>query len=256
VEALIYDLNDLEGDLSGPAPDVRTIYRHEEIYPQDEDIWHWQPGGWLDAGDPSTLPDCKNVTYPEYVPTCYAAGKMTFNASGTRLYLGLGLGRDLIDSDNENWLSQARINTDDMADPNVPLSDWNLSGPELLWAGGPAGGRARPGVDPYVRPSPEIFVTGGESLDTDLCAGKYAPYTDGNNGEPLTNLWLEECTVGPLVGIPPASTWESSNSYLFDRLSQQGRGRSEIYRFHYSSEGLAGTEQLLMELARSPDTGM
>ena len=251
LEALIYDLNDLTGNLSGPAPDVRAIYSQE--------YGSWQPGGWQDAGDPSTLPDCNNVAHPQYVPTCYYTQTVTFNASGTRLYLGQGLAHYLSSSADEYWHSQMRINIDGMA-AGLPPSLWNLSAPELIWAvdqgiGGPEHGRPRPAANRYVQPSNELIIASGETLDTDVCASLYAPFTDGDSGEPQSDIWLN-CTASPLIGAPQVGTWESPDSYLIRKRIQQGKGRYDIYRFHYSTAGLAGTEELLIERAVAPDTGL
>ena len=91
-EALIYNLNDLTDNSALPLPGVRTIQRQLKASDGTN-----ESSDWLDAGDPSTLPDCYEVLYPQFVPTCYNADLMTFNSSGKRLYLGSGLGGDATD---------------------------------------------------------------------------------------------------------------------------------------------------------------
>jgi hypothetical protein len=257
-EILIYNLNDLEGNLAEPAG-VHAVYSLADISIQD---WNaWQPGGWLDAGDPSMLPDCNSIAHPQYVPTCYTDGDLTFNPSGTRLYHSSPLGRDLHDSEDESWQSTLRINTEDMA-TGVPINDWNLTGPEMAWtfdifSGGkqPFGAIPRPGANRYVRPNPEIVAAYREFLNADQCASEYLPYVDGN-AEPQSDLWLA-CVVN-FIGFTRQTgriTWDTPDSYLFDRLSQQGKPRKDIFRLDVTGP-YAGTEEVLIERAEGPDTGM
>jgi hypothetical protein len=256
-EILIYNLNDLTGNLADPAG-VHAVYRIADISIQN---WNgWQPGGWLDAGDPSTLPDCNLVADPQYVPTCYLGGEIRFNPSGTRLYHSNTLGRDLHDSEDESWHSTLRINTEDMA-AGDPIAEWNLAGPEMVWAfdifsGGdvPIGATPRPGTNRYVRPDPEIVEASGEFLNADLCASEYLPYI-GGNAAPQSDLWVG-CKVN-LIAAPRGGgiVWDTPDSYLFDRLSQQGKPRKDIFRLHVSGS-IAGTEEVLIERAERPDTGM
>jgi hypothetical protein len=257
-EILIYNLNDLEGNLAEPAG-VHAIYSLADISTQD---WNaWQPGAWLDAGDPSTLPDCNLIAHPQYVPTCYISGEIRFNPSGTRLYHSNTLGRDLHDSEDESWHSTLRINTEDMA-AGDPIAEWNLAGPEMVWtfdlfSGGnqPLGAIPRPDANRYVRPNPEIVAAYREFLNADQCASEYLPYI-GGNAEPQSDLWLA-CVVN-FIGFTRQTgriVWDTPDSYLFDRLSQQGKPRKDIFRLHVTG-AFAGTEEMLVEKAERPDTGM
>jgi hypothetical protein len=256
-EILIYNLNDLTGNLANPAG-VHAIYSLADISIQD---WNaWQPGGWQDAGDPSTLPDCNLVAHPQYVPTCYLGGEIRFNPSGTRLYHSNSLGRDLHNSEDESWASTLRIKTEDMA-AGDPITEWNLAGPEMVWTfdfftegDKPYGATPRPDANRHVRPDPEIVEASAEFLNADLCVSEYLPYI-GGNAEPQSDLWVG-CKVN-LIAAPRGGwiVWDTPDSYLFERLSQQGKPRQDIFRLHVTGAS-AGTEELLIENAAQPDTGM
>jgi hypothetical protein len=245
-EALIYDLNALTDVYD--SPEVRTIHIG---------FANWQPGGWQDAGDPSSLPDCSSVLSPQFVPTCYAQPRMTFNASGTRLYLNSGLGRDLQGFDTEFW-GVMRIATDDMA-AGVPLADWNLAGPELVFAndlnnGGPSNGRPRPGVDPYGLPSPEILSASDEALDADLCVGSYSLYADGD-GPPQSSI-RQDCIVDGFVLPQHDIVWDSPISGLFGRFDYKGKGSWSLHRTLVADGSSGSEEKLLGDNVWSADTGL
>jgi len=262
----IYDLNTLSNVNDSPV--VRTIFDGTP-----------EPFSWLDAGDPSTLPDCFAVPYPQFVTTCYGAGVMTFNPSGTRLYLTNGLAVDLQDS-GVYWGSTMRINIDKTADPT--LGNWLLSGPELVYAvdsavtGEFTGPTPRPKADPLQLPSPEYIAVGqGDGsagptsevimfLDADLCAAVHAPYANGTLEAP-SNLW-QECkdasTLSYNVTMPPYNVTMPHGGFSLQspdamlRGTFQGR-ETELFDIHriYLSGALAGTEQIIIENARNPDTG-
>jgi hypothetical protein len=211
-EALIYDLNALTDVYD--SPEVRTIHIG---------FANWQPGGWQDAGDPSSLPDCSSVLSPQFVPTCYAQPRMTFNASGTRLYLNSGLGRDLQGFDTEFW-GVMRIATDDMA-AGVPLADWNLAGPEL-----------------------------DEALDADLCVGSYSLYADGD-GPPQSSI-RQDCIVDGFVLPQHDIVWDSPISGLFGRFDYKGKGSWSLHRTLVADGSSGSEEKLLGDNVWSADTGL
>jgi hypothetical protein len=209
---------------------------------------------WLDAGDPSTLPDCYSVPYPQFVPTCYKVRNMKFNPSGTRLYLERNLQTDLR-SEGEVYRGFMRINTEDMA-AGLALSAWDLAGPEMVFASeaGLEGLLPRPDTDPYGLPDPEIVASGEYFLDADACAIDYAPFADGNS-EPQSSIW-QGCIVPGLIGhtgFGGGQVWESADTYLFNRTAN--RGRQDIYRFYIRGPS-AGTEELLFEDGGGIDTGL
>ena len=247
----IYDLNTLSNVNNSPA--VHTIFDNFYLYDGTPEL-----SGWLDAGDPATLPDCYAVPYPQFVPTCYYVQNMRFNPSGTRLYLENGFGQEYVNEgmEGEYWGALKRIKTDDMA-ACLPIADWDLSGPELVYTseGGPGGLLPRPDTDPYVLPGPEIVASGESFLDADQCAVDYAPFTDGNS-EAQSSIW-QGCIVPDLIGhtgFTNSQVWESADTYLFDRHVRVGR--FEIYRVHIRGQ-LAGTEQLLIENGQAGmDTGL
>ena len=262
---LIYDLNTLTNVNDSPA--VRTIF--DQFIPSDEPPEY---PNWLDAGDPSTLPDCYAIPYPQFVPTCYVVGfRMTFNPSGTHLYLERNLKSELR-SEGEVYRGIMRIKTDDMA-AGLPLADWDLSGPEMVYAvdqlfGGETGGaQPRPENDPMRLPSPEyIAMSHNEDsdnptsevmmiLNADQCAAVYAPYVNGTLEAP-SNLWQEckdKSTLSYNGSLPGGGwTWQSPEALL--KLAYQGDGVFNIHRF-YVSGALAGTEQLVIENAINPDAG-
>jgi len=250
----IYDLNTLTN--VNDSPDVRTIF--DQYIPSNEAP---ESFSWLDAGDPSTLPDCFEVPYPQFVPTCYRTDwSMRFNPSGTRLYLDHGLHRDLQDT-GVYWGSTMRINIDKTADPT--LGNWLLAGPELVYAmdhgvtGELNGPYPRPEADPLQLPSPEyVAVSLGDGsdnptsevtmlLNADQCAAVYAPYANGTLEAP-SNLWQQckdESTLsydGTMPGGP--YSWQSPEALL--RGTFQGR-ETELFDVHriYLSGALAGTVQ-------------
>ncbi|VUX55289.1 exported protein of unknown function [uncultured Woeseiaceae bacterium] len=244
-ETMIYDLHDLTGDLSPlTSPDVRVLFRRQKG--AGGDVLEF--GTWLDAGSPASLPDCFFVPYPQFVPTCYRAAEFRFNPSGTRLYFERNSTGDFT-SEPGQWHGVQRIHIDKT---DGPLAGWSLTGPELVYTAGPSGVRPRPDNDPLDLPSPEIVTAGGQILNADDCTDDYAPFADGSTELPA-DFW-RPCIVDGLLAHGNAKSWESPDSYLFDRLSQQGRGRYNIYRV-YVSGGLADTEELLIETARHADTG-
>lgn len=258
-EALIYDLNVLADSNADPATGVRAIYRHWVAADGQIDS-----ADWLDAVDSFTHAECVDaeiVANPQFSPTCYKEPRMTFNSSGTRLYLEQGLRRGPLDPEIEPWHGIMRIKTDDMP-AGEPLANWNLSGPELVYAvngsdgssGVPIGALPRPDTEPDVLPVPEILTAGGQFFDADHCVDWYAPYADGNTS--LDNEFWLACTAPGLLAHGDARSWESPDSYLFDRFAQQGKAKMEIYRVYVSEEnGLADTEELLVENGRDADTG-
>ncbi|VUX55293.1 protein of unknown function [uncultured Woeseiaceae bacterium] len=268
-EALIYDLNDLTGNLAGPAPDERLLF-HLSFGPGEEDKY----GDWLDA-DPMNLQDCRTVLYPQFVPTCYLPEALRFNPSGTRLYLERGLSRDLLDPDDDPWHTVMRIKTDDMA-AGLALADWDLAGPELVYTGTNTNDRDRPGGDVpggmvprpdddvAVLPSPEYIAvvqdTDGSRrtsfasiLNADQCASDLAPYAGGNlEGPP--DLWRSCIDNGQfLAGSFPGTgdSWQSPEALLKSSFQDP---EFDIHRV-YVTGALAGTEQLMIETARFGDTG-
>jgi hypothetical protein len=185
---------------------------------------------------------------------------MRFNPSGTYLYLENGLGQEY-GTEGELWHTLKRVKTDDMA-AGLPIADWDLSGPELVYTadlaygvpGNPTGSLPRPGTDPYDRPDPEIIAANEYFLDADTCAIDFAPFTDGNS-EAQSSIW-PGCIVNGLVGenwFGNGQVWESTDTYLFDRNTKPGR--ADIYRKYVTGQ-FVGTEELLIKDARGMDTGL
>jgi hypothetical protein len=253
---MIYDLNDLTGDLSPLMLDVRVLFRRQKG--AGGDVLEF--GTWLDAGDPADLPDCFSVPYPQFVPTCYRAERFGFNPSGTRLYFERNLPGDFT-SEPGQWHGVQRIHIDKTDGPD--LADWTLSEPELVYTAGPSGVRPRPDNDALVLPLPEyIAVDLGNGpdinevvsiLDADQCSSDFAPYAGGNlDGPP--DLWkgcVDNSTfyTGTLPGRP--DSWQSHEALL--KTSYQDPGH-DIHRV-YVTGAVAGTEQLVIENARFPDSG-
>lgn len=266
-QVLIYDLNDLTDNSALPEPDKRTIYQQwnspsEWSNPDNPP----ETAQWLNADpDALTLQECESVPYPQFAPICYKADNITFNSSGTRLYLDQGLRHYLEDGEVNLWHSTMRININrlDAAGEELPLANWSISGPEMVTAidfrgsHGPHEAVPRPDANPYTLPNPEILATqGGYFINADQCVGEYADYADGNNGV-ADNHW-ESCTRQDLFanGIG-ARSWDSPDSYLFSRFAQQGKNNREIYRIHVLVEsGMAGNEELLIVNGEGPDTGL
>jgi hypothetical protein len=244
-EMMIYDLDDLTGDLSA-SPDVRVLFSRQ----------HGAGGGvlefgtWLDAGDPAVLPDCFSVPYPQFVPTCYRAAQFRFNPSGTRLYFERNLTGEFT-SDPHQWHGVQRIH---IGKTDGRLDGWSLTGPELVYTAGPAGVIPRPDSVPLDLPSPEIVTAGGQFLDADQCAISYAAGYNADGTEDLTADFWHACIANGLLAHGNAKSWESPDSYLFDRLAPKGRGKYNIYRV-YVSGALQDSEMLLIETARHADTG-
>ena len=104
-----------------------------------------------------------------------------------------------------------------------------------------------------MQPYPEIVTAGGQFLNADDCAEDYVDYADGMTLLPV-NFW-QACIDNSLVAHGNAMSWESPDSYLFQRLAPQGPGRTNIYRV-YVSVGLADIEELLIETGWGADTGL
>ncbi len=234
MEVLIYDLSALT-DVNA-SPDVREIYyTNTQILPLFSD--------WRDADDV----DCSSVFFPQFVPTCYRPREWIFNPSGTRLYF-----TSKIPFITQSAVMRIQIDRLDAMGVNKALADWTITGPELVYVDRAPNALPRPDNDPLDLPSPEIVTAGGQFLNADQCAASYAPFADGNTD--LDADFWQACIDTNLLAHGNARSWESPDSYLFDRLAQQGRGKYNIYRV-YVSGGLADTEVLLIETARNADTG-
>ncbi len=246
-ETMIYDLNDLTGDLSPVTlPDVRVLFSRQK----GAGGGVLEFGTWLDAGDPVDLPDCFSVPYPQFVPTCYRAAQFQFNPSGTRLYFERNLTGEFT-SDPHQWHGVQRIH---IGMTEGPLAGWSLTGPELVYTAGPSGVRPRPDNDAVVLPSPEIVTAGSQFINADQCAANYAAEYNANGTEDLTANFWHACIAPGLLAHGDAKSWESPGSYLFDRLAPKGRGKYNIYRV-YVSGAQQDSELLLIETARHADTG-
>lgn len=252
-EVLLYDLNDLTGNLAGPAPDERLIFNLTKI-PGAANLY----GDWLDA-DPNSLQDCPTIGHPQFVPTCYLPEEMSLNPSGTRLYFK----RNIRDRNDVVWSGVQRINIDRTGGPN--LADWVITGPELVYTGGgPAGMLARPDSDVSILPSPEYIavIQGGGSalnaftsiMDADRCAADFAPYADGMSEAPvdLSQTCLDNSLffTGTLPG--EGDSWQSPEALIKSSFQDP---EYDLHRV-YVSGALAGTEQLLIETARFGDSGL
>jgi len=265
----IYDLNTLTN--VNDSPDVRTITN--KSHASDGSLESFI---WLDAGDPSTLPDCFNVPYPHFVPTCNTDSPMHFNPSGTRLYFGSALEDAYRTSNSEQWGTAMRIDIDkETAGPN--LVDWIIGAPEIVYSvkyesGVETGGELpRPDTNRYALPSPEYILMGQNDgtnfptkifqmfLNADQCADLFAPNASGLLDAP-TDLWescKDESTFNFYTWDLPhgAYHWESPEALLMDSYQQRIRpGLFDIRRI-YVSGALAGTVQLVLEHAEGADTG-
>ena len=237
--ALIYDLNDLTD--SNALPDVREIYNEDA-------------GGWQDA----TGLDCSSLPYPQFVPTCYGLQGLRFNPSGTRLYMG----DDNFDTpDGQRWSAALRIRID--MGGGLPLAKWTLTGPELVFAGPESSGTpnqwamtARPSNDPSQLPETEYIAAGGDFLNADQCATDYAFYASGNSEAPF-DLWLACVDTTVFAAGTGGNSWQTPEALLGHgrATSHHHTWQNNIYRI-YVSGALAGTNQLLIENGRDPDTGL
>lgn len=256
-DSLIYDLNDLTDISAVPpplAPDVRTIYHHLGTNGETPESWEW-----LDGTIPTTLAECGDALYPQFIPTCYGAAGPKFNSSGTRLYFSQGVRGPLEDSQVTLWGATIRIDIDrETVGPD--LADWIIGGPELVavvdfrGSGGPTDLSPRPDVDPSTLPEPEIVARKDHFLDADQCAAQYAPFDDGNTL--LSDDFWVACIDTSLfghTGFGNGQVWESSNTYLYDRNAKHGS--ANIHRTTISG-GSAGIEELLIENGRGMDTGL
>jgi len=248
-ETFIYNLNTLTGGTDTPLS--RKIYEH---WNGDSTVW------WVDAGDPSALPDCYSVFYPQFVPTCYKAASLRFNPSGTRLYLDQGLAEDLQDMEVELWHSTMRLDIDKET-VGSDLAQWIIGGPELVTvvdfrgSGGPETLGSRPAADPYTLPDPEIVGRLDILLNADTCAAQYSMHPNGDYAF-ADDFWLA-CIDTSLVGhtgFGNGQVWESADTYLFDRNGKTNSG-GEIYRMTVTGPN-AGIEQLLIKGSRAMDTGL
>ncbi len=242
-ETLIYDLNALTDISAVPPPDPPGV---REIYYENVLNWGGYPE-WQDADEPEDCSDTKFVSFPRFVPSCYRLeGSIKFNPSGTRIYFS----GKLFLRDGRREYAEMRINIDwnESSEP----TEWDITGPEIVYVNGPRDALPRPGDDPPDLPTPEIVTAGGQFLNADDCAVSYAPFADGNMD--LNADFWHACIDTSLVAHGNARSWESPDSYLFDRLAEKGRGKYNIYRVGVSG-GLADTEELLLETARFADTG-
>jgi hypothetical protein len=237
LEMLIYDLNALTD--TNASPDVREIYY--------EDTVSW--GGVPDWQDADELEDCNNeYIYAQFAPTCYRLeGSIKFNPSGTRIYFS----GKLFLQDGRRAYAEMRINIGRLnaEGENRVLAEWIITGPELVYVDGPRNALPRPDNDPLDLPSPEIVTAGGQFLNADQCAASYAPFTDGSTDLPA-DFW-QACIDTTLVAHGDGRSWESPDSYLFDR---NGKRHYDIFRV-YVSDGLADIEEKIIDNGRFPDSG-
>ncbi len=257
-DALLYDLNELTGEPADPAPESRLIF-HEWVSAGGV----FEYGDWQDAGNPTTLPDCSSVYYPQFVPTCYRAEGLSFNPSGAGLYSQ----RNINLPSGERWDGVLRI--DLVMDPES-LAKWGVSPPKLIYTSSgdhTAGGMlAAPDADgPYEQPSPEYIairhtdrtgknvIRSGDILNTDQCVDLYDDFADGMSA-PGDIPWLTCLDTGLFFAAynhGGGDVWENSEALLTSTLNNQSY---DIYR-RYVAGGSAGTEVLLIENARNADNG-
>jgi hypothetical protein len=238
-ELLIYNLNDMS--------DVRSFYLNIHVIDQQNVYENCPP----------------NAIYPQFVPACYKLEGISFNPSGTRLYIP----GTLKDNQGQRWDGVHRIEIDHPLDPatglELPLDMWEFYDPELIYTGsdGPSGTLARPDADPYTLPFPEHIVVSkfadtGQIVDADLCAAYYAPFNGGMSDAHFTSvLWEQECIVTSTFFSPNihggGDSWQSPNALL---TSIFGRRQYDIYR-QYIDGLMVDTEELLIENGRGADTG-
>jgi hypothetical protein len=220
-----------------------VIYNLNDMTEQREIFQNAQAAGdWL----------CPNVPYPQYVPTCYSPQEVGFNQSGTRLYID----DDFDDNLGQRWDGVVRLNIDRVGE----LADWIISAPELVYTGadGVGGTLARPHADRYLLPFPEyIAISGfaevGSILDTDFCAVEYSFYASGNS-QPLPDP-MPDCIVDETFFSPNlhggGDSWQTPDAILSSTLSKR---HHQIWR-RYVDGPMAGTEEVLIERARTADTG-
>ena len=190
--------------------------------------------------------NCPDVDYPQFVMSCYYQLEgVTFNQSGTRLYLGV-----MTDTLSENWEGAARIdiNRFDLAGVELPLADWVFSAPELVYTGpGDASGMLpRPAADDrFDLPFTEHIGIGGAILDADLCAAKYAELADGDKYA-TADLWRNWCVLN---GDGGGNAWQTVDTILFNRRHK--RNENDLYRRHIDT----GVEELLIHNGQGADMG-
>lgn len=241
-ELLIYNLNDLS--------DVRSFYLNIHVIDQQIVYENCPP----------------NASYPQFVPACYKLEGISFNPSGTRLYIP----GTMKDNQGQRWDGVHRVEIVRALDPvtglELPLDMWEFSDPELIYTGPdtPSGSLARPDSDPYTLPFPEQIVVSkfadtGQIVDADLCAAYYAPFNDGMSDAHETSvLWEQECIVTSTFFSPNihggGDSWQSPDTLLSSIFGGRGRGNYDVFR-QYVFGPQAGDEELLIENARAADTG-
>jgi len=190
--------------------------------------------------------NCLGVDYPQFVLDCYLFIEVvTFNQSGTRLYLNI---RKKIDGERLEGTSRINIDRFDGAGNELPLKDWSFSSPELIFTAftGPPG--PQPESDRYNLPFPELIAGPSGLVDADLCATLYAELALGDKPADPEDLWQTFCTVpGNFITTSPGDSWQSPDALLTTILTNRGR---KIYRRY-----IDGSEELLIENGRSADTG-
>lgn len=252
--AMIYDLNALTDVNATPA--VREIYSVVSTTGTEFPDWH-------DVVEP----DCIALAFPRYVASCHRLEDLRFNPSGTRIYIQGKLFHP--DGRRDKAVMRIDLGRQDAMGVTRALADWTITGPELVYLTGsavrdaPGGWTPRPASDVSMLPSPEYIAVyhrdGGaitevaSIMNADKCASDFAPYAGGDLEAPI-DLWVAcidhvNFFTGSLSGASDA--WQSADALLKSSFQDP---EYDIHRI-YVSGALAGTEQLMIETARSANTG-
>lgn len=218
------------------------------------------------TGDPIIAWTCPNVPYPEAVATCYGAGTVQWNPSGTRLYLADTL--TIPDGEyGERWNGGVRV---DITRQGEDLSEWYIFPPKLVYTSSRSGEAttseltgtaARPSVPPdsteyiatnYLDHSGNNTVQAHAILNADLCVASYLPYSSGEVelGPELWRLLSSMCLTSFSTSNQTGrgDTWQSPDLLLYSGFEKR---TYSIFRLDVNT----GVSTKLIDNGRFADTG-
>jgi hypothetical protein len=233
----IYNLNDLS--------DKRELY----VSVDNSD-------GWIS----NSWPCPADINHPEAVAGCYRPGNVKWNPTGAAIYIWSGLRPQDAPAITSDWAAGLRL----QITRGVPLSNWSISAPQMVYLGSatetadePGGIAAMPGRG-ATGVGDLISQTGDPRgiLDVETCVTLFTPpIPDPDLGfdadlwvtclvdiDPYSNISLD-------VGDTAGHSWLSSNEFFYN--VREKRQLVSIYKTNIHT----GESTKLIDDAENPDSG-